>query len=85
MIVITAPDMNYKYIIVMVVGKNMFYILRKETQYNFSRTALFLYNNLPEYLKDNGFKISTYKLFVANKVVDSKHFTIIWHEENLKF
>ena len=75
MIVITAPDINYKYIIVMVVGKNMFYILRKKTQYNFSRTALFIYNNLPEYLKDNGFKINTYNLFVKNKVVDSKHFT----------
>ena len=48
------------------------------------KSALDFYNKLRSDLEDNGFVVNPYDPCVANKDVNGKQMTVIWHVDDLK-
>ena len=48
------------------------------------KSALDFYNKLRKDLENVGFKINPYDPCVANKMVNGKQITVIWHVDDLK-
>ena len=51
--------------------------------YNTLQAALLFWRNLTSSLQEWGFEINPYDWCVANKTVDAKHMTVIWHLDDL--
>ena len=54
------------------------------TLYRILRSALLFYHNLVGDLEAEGFAINPYDPCVANKLINGKQITIIWHVDDLK-
>ena len=48
------------------------------------KSALLLYEKLVRYLEAYGFRINTYDLCMANKMIGGKQLTVCWHVDDLK-
>ena len=48
------------------------------------KAALLLWENLTSSLNEWGFEINPYYWCIANKEVDGKQITIVWHVDDLK-
>jgi hypothetical protein len=58
--------------------------LLQKALYGCLQSELFFYKKLVRDLKSKWFKLNRYNLCVANKIVQGKQFTIIWHIDDLK-
>jgi len=66
-------------------GKKVLYIELKKSLYGTLQAALLFWENLSGYLVNNlRFKINSYDQCVANKIINGKQCTIVWHIDNLK-
>ena len=65
-------------------GRLVIYVKLKKTLYGTIEAAMLFWKNLTKRLKSWGFKINTYNWCVANKKVNGKQLTIVWHVDNLK-
>ena len=52
--------------------------------YGLLKSALDFYNKLRGDLEKNGFVVNPYDPCVANKIVNGKQMTVIWHVDDLK-
>ena len=52
--------------------------------YGMIKSPLLFYRKLRKDLEESGFKINPYDICVANKMVDNKQFTVLWHVDDLK-
>ena len=64
-------------------GKKVLYVRLKKSLYGTVQNALLIYHNRIRKLKEWGFELSPYETCVANKIVDGKQCTILWHVDDL--
>lgn len=48
------------------------------------KSPLLFYQKLRKDLEENGFKVNPYDICVANKMINGKQFTAVWHVDDLK-
>jgi hypothetical protein len=65
-------------------SKDMIYVILTKALYGTLQAALLFWQNLSGKLKKWGFKINPYDLCVANKTIDRKQCTVVWHVDDLK-
>jgi len=65
-------------------GKPMLYVQLKKALYGTLQAALLFWKLLSTTLQEWGFTINRYDQCVANKVINGKQCTIIWHVDDLK-
>jgi hypothetical protein len=79
----TAPEIYRKYIMIEK-GKKVLYVEALKAVYGTLRAALLFYKKLVKDLKSIGFELNPYDPCVANKIINGKQFTIVWHVDDLK-
>ena len=77
------PNKYEKYVVIEN-GKPVIYAIMEKALYGTLQAALLFYENLSEQLKEWGFKINPYDFCVANKTINGKQCTIVWHVDDLK-
>ena len=65
-------------------GKDVIYVILQKALYGTLQAALLFWQNLSTQLKEWGFVINPYDFCVANKIIDGKQCTIVWHVDDLK-
>jgi hypothetical protein len=65
-------------------GKPVLYVELLKALYGTMRAALLFWKLLPSKLVSRGFVINPYDWCVANKMIDGKQCTILWHADDLK-
>jgi hypothetical protein len=65
-------------------GKSVMYVKLKKALYGTLQAALIFWKNLWKSLKEWGFEINPYDWCVANKIIDDKQCTILWHVDDIK-
>jgi len=65
-------------------GKPMLYVQLKKALYGMLQVALLYWHLLSKTLMEWGLKLNEYDPCVANKMVNRKQCTIIWHVDDLK-
>jgi hypothetical protein len=65
-------------------GKQVLYIELKKALYGTLKVALLFWKKLSAQLKEWGFEINPYDWCVANKMMNGKQCTILWHVDDLK-
>ena len=83
LIVKLDPSMYRKYIWPTQKGKPMLYVQLKKALYGTLQAALLFWKFLSTTLQEWDFTINRYDQCVANKTINGKQCTIIWHIDNL--
>jgi hypothetical protein len=65
-------------------GKPVIYVILLKALYGALQAALLFWENLSSQLQEWGFEINPYDFCVANKTIDHKQCTIVWHVDDLK-
>ena len=66
-------------------GKKVIYVQLTKALYGTLQAALLFWNNLVEFLtKELGFTLNKYDRCVANKIINGKQCTVVWHVDDLK-
>lgn len=65
-------------------GKKVLYVELKKALYGTLRAALLFWRKLSEKLQEWGFELNPYDWCVANKQINGKQCTILWHVDDLK-
>jgi hypothetical protein len=76
-------DMYQPYVVIER-GERVMYVELLKALYGTIRAARLFWEKLSSKLKEWGFTINPYDPCVANKVVDSKQLTVVWHVDDLK-
>ena len=74
----------YNQFVKIVNGKKVLYLLLKKALYGTLKAALLFYKKLVEVLTSWGFELNPYDPCVANKMINGKQCTILWHVDDLK-
>jgi hypothetical protein len=77
------PKLYTKYVI-KENGKDVIYVILEKALYGTLQAALLFWQNLSSKLKKWGFEINPYDFCVANKIIDGKQCTVVWHVDDLK-
>jgi hypothetical protein len=77
-------DPDYRNCALTVSGKLVLYVLLKKALYGTLKAALLFWKRLKSKLESWGFILNPYDSFVANKVINGKQCTIVWHVDDLK-
>jgi hypothetical protein len=83
-IILKIDPKLYKKFITQENGKDVIYVLLKKALYGTLQAALLFWQNLSGQLKKWGFEINPYDFCVANKNINGKQCTIVWHVDDLK-
>jgi hypothetical protein len=65
-------------------GKQVIYVKLKKALYGTLQAALLFWKDLSGCLTEMGFELNKYDEYVANKMIDGKQCTILWHVDDLK-
>jgi hypothetical protein len=65
-------------------GREVLYVVLKKALYGTLKAALLFWKKLSSQLKKWGFVINPYDSCVANKIINGKQCTILWHVDDLK-
>jgi hypothetical protein len=65
-------------------GQDVMYVKLKKSLYGTLQAALLLWNDLTGTLTNMGFVVNPYDWCVANKMINGKQCTIVWHVDDLK-
>ena len=84
LIVKLEPTLYRKYIWENKQGKPMLYVKLRKALYGMLQAALLFWQLLSDTLIGWGFKLNEYDKCVANKTINGKQCTIIWHVDDLK-
>ena len=79
-----APEIYTKYVIVNSKGETVLYVRLLNALYGIMKAALLFYQRFVTDLKSIGFEINPYDPCVANKMVNGKQLTVVWHVDDLK-
>ena len=83
LMVTTAPQLYRKYLITEK-GQPVLYVKLLKALYGCLKSALLFYKKLVKDLINEGFEINPYDPCVANKIINGKQFTVVWHVDDLK-
>ncbi len=81
---LVAPHIYCKHITTNKRGQPMPYVRLHKALYGLLKSALLFYKKRVGDLTEHGFEINPYNLCVANKTVNGKQLTMLWHVDNLK-
>jgi hypothetical protein len=84
LMVMVEPSLYRKYITVNSRGETMLYVRMHKALYGMLRSALLFYRKLVSDLEESGFVINPYDPCVANRIVNGKQQTVVWHVDDLK-
>jgi hypothetical protein len=79
----TDPSLYRKYVTIEN-GKPVLYVELLRALYGMLISALLFYKQLVEDLKKIGFKLNRYDMCVANRIVEGKQHTVVWHVDDMK-
>jgi hypothetical protein len=65
-------------------GKDIMYVRLAKALYGTLQAAMLFWKDLSGYLVSEGFELNPYDNCVANKLVDGKQCTVLWHVDDLK-
>ena len=65
-------------------GQSQIYCKLNVSLYGTLKAALLFWKKLSGYLKEQGFTVNPYDWCVANKIINGKQCTIVWHVDDLK-
>jgi hypothetical protein len=65
-------------------GQSLIYCRLNVALYGTLKAAILFWKNLTGFLKEQGFEINPYDWCVANKMINRKQCTIVWHVDDLK-
>jgi hypothetical protein len=65
-------------------GQDVMYVKLKKALYGTLQAALLFWKDLTETLTNMGFVVNPYNWCVANKLINGKQCTIVWHVDDLK-
>jgi hypothetical protein len=65
-------------------GKSVMYVKLQKALYGTLQAALLFWKNLTASLKEWGFDINPYDWCVANKTINGKQCTVLWHVDDIK-
>jgi hypothetical protein len=77
------PKLYQKYLMVKN-GKPIVYVQLKKALYGTLQAALLFWKKLTKKLKEWGFTINPYDWCVANKMINGKQYTVLWHVDDIK-
>ena len=83
MLVEMDPEMYAPYL-VNENGVSLLYVEILKALYGMIKSPLLFYRKLRKDLEADGFTINPYDPCVANKIVDGKQFTVLWHVDDMK-
>jgi hypothetical protein len=78
------PELYGPYLRKTAKGESILYVRMLKAMYGLLRSALLFYLKLVKDLTDFGFELNPYDPCVANKMVDGKQMTVVWHVDDLK-
>ena len=84
LIVKLEPSLYRKFVWKNKHGKPMLYVKLKKALYGTLQAALLFWRLLSDTLVEWGFKLNDYDKCVANKIINGRQCTIIWHVDDLK-
>ena len=84
LIVKLEPSLYRKHVWYTQKGKPMLYVQLKKALYGTLQAALLFWRLLSDTLQEWGFEINPYDQCVANKIIEGKQCTILWHVDDLK-
>ena len=84
MLELIEPKIYKPYIQVDSTGKKVLYAKLKKALYGCLKSGLLFWRNLAELLQKTGFVLNPYDPCVANKTINGKQCTVIWHVDDLK-
>jgi hypothetical protein len=84
LMVASNPELYGPYVITTARGEKLLYMKMLKSMYGLMRTALLFYLKLRSDLEEYGFVMNEYDPCVANKMVNGKQMTIMWHVDDLK-
>ena len=79
-----SPKIYQNYVIMRSKGKPLLFVQIKKALYGLLHSTILFYRNLVKDLESYGFQINPYKPCVANKMINNKHMTVVWHMDDLK-
>ena len=65
-------------------GISVLYLEILKALYGMLVSSLLFYRKLRKDLEELGFKVNPYDICVANKWINGKQFTVLWHVDDLK-
>jgi hypothetical protein len=80
----TAPDIYRNYITVDATNQPVLYVKSQKALYGCLRSALLFYLKFVGDIESQGFTLNPYDPCVANKVINGKQFTVVWHVDDIK-
>jgi hypothetical protein len=83
-IIVKIDPTQYKKYVTKENGKDVIYVILAKALYGTLQAALLFWQNLSTQLQEWEFEINPYDFCVANKTIDGKQCTIIWHVDDLK-
>ena len=78
-----APEIYRDYVTIEN-GKKVLYVKLQKALYGMLKSALLFYKKLRKDLESQGFVVNPYDPCVANKMVNGKQLTAVWHVDDLK-
>lgn len=78
------PDLYEQYLDHDKKGKAVMYVKLKKALYGMLQAAMLFWKDLSAKLVKWGYKINPYDWCVANKMIDGKQCTVVWHVNDLK-
>ena len=84
-LMIQTDKVYEKYVYTTKKGKRLLYVQLKKAMYGCMKAARLFWDNLSTYLvKKMNFELNPYDACVANKLIDGKQCTVVWHVDDLK-
>jgi hypothetical protein len=78
------PKLYNRYLVQSKSGKPVMYVKLRKALYGTLQAAMLFWKGLTGNIVKWGYKINPYEWCVANKIVDGKQCTVVWHMDNLK-
>jgi hypothetical protein len=83
-VILKIDQTKYKKHVTKENGKDVIYVILTKALYGTLQAALLFWQNLSSQLEKWGFMINPYDFCVANKTINGKQCTIVWHVDDLK-
>jgi hypothetical protein len=83
-VILKIDQIKYKKHVTKENGKDVIYVILTKALYGTLQAALLFWQNLSSQLEKWGFVINPYDFCVADKTINDKQCTIVWHVDDLK-
>ena len=84
LLVAVSPEIYNKYVTINNKGETILYVRLLNALYGLLKAALLYYRKFVADIKSIGFELNPYDRCVANKMVNGKQLTLVWHVDDLK-